>query len=130
MSGNDEIDSFEDRHEISLPFPLDLEPVALVGIDAVDTVPFIEEPARGEIDVPSIIYLNVIPNFEWARDEVRRLHDANLLGARYFSVKAAESAEARTKNGRLSTKWDIESQIQRDNYRILVYEHVISRAGW
>lgn len=131
MSGNDEIDSSEDRHKISPTFPPDVEPVSLVGIDATqDTLPFIGEPARGADDVPSVIYLNIIPNFKNARDEVRRLQDANSLGAHYFSVKAAESASARMAKGKLPTSQDIDSQIQRDNYRNLVYDAVLVKSPW
>lgn len=131
MSGNDEIDSSEDCHKISPTFPPDVEPVSLVGIDATqDTLSFIGKPARGADDVPSVIYLNIIPNLENARDEVGRLQDANSLGAHYFAVKASESASARMAKGKLPASLDMDSQIQRDNYRNLVYDAVLGKSPW
>jgi len=132
MSGNDENDSSEVRQEISIRFPLTLAPVPLVGVDATakDPIPFIDEPARGALDPQNIIYVNAFPEMKWAKDELRRLHDANVLSSQYFSVKAAQSALAKIKSGQLPLASDKESQIKRSNYRAKVIDFVITQSSW
>ena len=115
--------------EDQVSMSLEVVPFEATGSNTMSATTTTEAP-KGPTDSESIIYINAIPTIPEVDDQLKVMSSYNGMTTSFWSAKAAQSADQKVKEGKLSGASDAESTNKYDNYRIRVIEYAIQHSSW